>query len=661
MGRKTKLFIGFCIFAVALVLVPASGFAASVVMPQTGQTTCWDELGISRACAGTGEDAEFTKGAAMPSPRYTDNSDGTVTDNYTGLMWLKDANCADTIGWDPDSTGDGSTTWQQGLDFVNGINAGTHDISTCESYSGSYTDWRTPSILELLSQTNVSEAQPALTSGHPFSNVQWSSGYQYWSSTTEVDEGYQDYAYRLNFNSGGYWSDEKSTQDYFNWPVRAGQVDGQPDSSYPANVWATGQTTCYDESGLARTCMDVETQVGVSLPSPRFTDNGDGTIRDNLTDLLWLKDANCANTISWDPEITGDGTMTWQQGLDFVNGVNDGTHDISTCASYTASYTNWRMPNLLEIRSFVDFSAFKNTGDAINSNNFPLTPGHPFVNLPDDDYWTSTTHGIKRDYARTFDTNTGPEGYPKDGSYGSLFIMLVSGPRVLVSAISGNTTEAGSTATFTVRLSSEPLEDVTIPVSSSDETEGTVGPASLVFTSADWADPQTVTVTGVDDQVNDGDQTYTIILSSVSSLDLNYDGIDPADVSVTNIDNDEPSGGGGGGGGGGGDDDGGGDGGCFIATAAYGSYMDSNVKVLREFRDNYLLTNTLGRALVDVYYSYSPPVADYIAAHPSLKVATRIAFAPVVATVRNPALMLAGVFTFVGLIAIRPIWRRRRG
>jgi hypothetical protein len=100
----------------------------------------------------------------------------------------------------------------------------------------------------------------------------------------------------------------------------------------------------------------------------------------------------------------------------------------------------------------------------------------------------------------------------------------------------------------------------------------------------------------------------------------------------------------------------GGGGGCFIATAAYGSYMDADVMVLREFRDDVLFKSKAGTVLVEAYYTYSPPVADFIASHPALRVATRIALEPVVASVKNPGLFIAGIFAFTGLIAIR---RRR--
>jgi len=109
---------------------------------------------------------------------------------------------------------------------------------------------------------------------------------------------------------------------------------------------------------------------------------------------------------------------------------------------------------------------------------------------------------------------------------------------ITVSAISGNTTEAGGTATFTVVLDSEPTADVSITVSSSDASEGSVSPANLTFGAGNWNTPQTVTAAGVNDDVDDDDQAYTAILSAATSTDPKYNGLDPGDVSVTNTDDD---------------------------------------------------------------------------------------------------------------------------
>src|SRR5204862_3141116 len=100
------------------------------------------------------------------------------------------------------------------------------------------------------------------------------------------------------------------------------------------------------------------------------------------------------------------------------------------------------------------------------------------------------------------------------------------------------TTEAGRTATSTVLLNSQPTANVTIALSSSNPAEGTVLPASLLFTSANWNVAQTVTVTGADDTVVDGPITYTIVTAPAVSTDANYNTRDAADVLVTNSDND---------------------------------------------------------------------------------------------------------------------------
>jgi len=112
-------------------------------------------------------------------------------------------------------------------------------------------------------------------------------------------------------------------------------------------------------------------------------------------------------------------------------------------------------------------------------------------------------------------------------------------PGIAVNPTSGlTTTEAGGTATFTVALTSQPTANVTIGLSSSDPSEGTVAPASLTFTTGNWNTAQTVTVTGVDDFGVDGNVPYTIVTAAAASADGAYNGTNGPDVSVTNLDDD---------------------------------------------------------------------------------------------------------------------------
>jgi len=101
------------------------------------------------------------------------------------------------------------------------------------------------------------------------------------------------------------------------------------------------------------------------------------------------------------------------------------------------------------------------------------------------------------------------------------------------------TTEAGGTALFTIALASQPSADVVIGLSSSDETEGTVSPASLTFTHDNWDEPQLATITGVDDSEDDGTKNYAINLD-VASTDLGYDGMAITPLTVSNVDDEGP-------------------------------------------------------------------------------------------------------------------------
>jgi hypothetical protein len=106
--------------------------------------------------------------------------------------------------------------------------------------------------------------------------------------------------------------------------------------------------------------------------------------------------------------------------------------------------------------------------------------------------------------------------------------------------------------------------------------------------------------------------------------------------------------------------------GCFIATAAYGTPMADEVQVLRDFRDEYLLTNPLGQALVSIYYQVSPSVADFIAGHPELKPMVRTGLMPAVAVsnlvVSTTLTEKTAILSLLVLISVATgIWAMRRG
>ncbi len=186
----------------------AGGGCTEALTPKTGQTKCYHASGAEIACAGTGQDGELQEGLAWPNPRFTDNEDGTVTDNLTGLVWLKNANCA------------GLKNWTDALAFANSLYDGWTGASggDCDLSDGSVAGaWRLPNIRELHGLVDFGRYGPALPLGHPFTGVV-SSGY--WSSTSDAyDTGHAWNVYLTNGNAHG----GGRTSTNYVWPVRAGQ------------------------------------------------------------------------------------------------------------------------------------------------------------------------------------------------------------------------------------------------------------------------------------------------------------------------------------------------------------------------------------------------------------------------------------------------------
>ena len=186
-------------------------------VPMTGQTGCWNSDWSSIDCAGTGQDGEYQLGnlpAVGPGQlrRFTDNGDGTVTDNLTRLVWLKNANCAP----EPE-------VWDTALSYANALHDGcTNCFGTsgdCGLSDGSSAgDWRLPNVNELHSLVvDSGQTDPALPPGHPFTAVE--SG-EYWSSTSAHDRGK---AWLVNLGEGYVFICDKDGCGLWVWPVRGGQ------------------------------------------------------------------------------------------------------------------------------------------------------------------------------------------------------------------------------------------------------------------------------------------------------------------------------------------------------------------------------------------------------------------------------------------------------
>ena len=190
------------------------------------------------------------------------------------------------------------------------------------------------------------------------------------------------------------------------------------------------------------------------------------------------------------------------------------------------------------------------TGTATPTTDYTALTGSAIILAGDSDVLVDVTGIIDDDFFEGNETviitldNTVPI-VPINPVANSISLTIVDNDAVgvNVTAISGNTTEAGGTATFSVSLNSEPTAPVTIALSSNDPTEGTV-PVNVVVPVASWDTGVTVTVTGQDDDVVDGNVAYSIATGNVTSTDLNYNALDGTtigDVAVTNTDNDVAS------------------------------------------------------------------------------------------------------------------------
>ncbi|MBF0108779.1 MAG: DUF1566 domain-containing protein [Magnetococcales bacterium] len=161
------------------------------IVAKTGQTTSY----------AAGDDGALQKGVAWPNPRFTDNSNGTVTDNLTGLIWLKSANC-----FNPQD-------WTSALATAKGLANGQCDLAD-GSVAG---DWRLPNINELESLVDYSHHWLYQEAGYPFSGVRLS---HYWSGSTHAH--YTSGAWYVHLGYGIVYHNDKANSNLV-WPVRGGE------------------------------------------------------------------------------------------------------------------------------------------------------------------------------------------------------------------------------------------------------------------------------------------------------------------------------------------------------------------------------------------------------------------------------------------------------
>jgi hypothetical protein len=347
--------------------------ATAAGFPASGQTTAYtaDKNDRITGAVAVADDGSVQAGATLS---YTDNGDGTVTDNDTGLMWEKKSDDGGLHDKDNGYPWSGSGSQQTIWDWLDAVNAegGT-------GFAG-HRDWRIPNIKEMQSLANYQSAAP-MTSAAFNSGCVAGVGVlagsctltsPYWSSTTWPTN--HAMAAGVSFFDGSVGAFDKSTSPHVR-AVRGGLTS-------PV-LPATGQLTAYTvdkNDGIAGAVAvpdDGAVRAGAAMS---FTDNGDGTVTDNVTGLVWEKKSDDGGLHDKDTFLQWTGNGAQDTIWDWLDKVN---------AAAFAGNTDWRIPNLREQLSITDFegtvpAAFNNGCVA----GVSVLTGSCTKNQP---YWTSTS------------------------------------------------------------------------------------------------------------------------------------------------------------------------------------------------------------------------------------------------------------------------------
>ncbi len=310
--------------------------ATTYAIVDTGQSRCYDNAReIAAPEEGQpfyGQDAQHTGHA----PRYQNNGDGTVTDLNTGLMWQQDPGAK--VAWE----------------------AAVAGAATC-SLAG-YMDWRLPTIKELYSLIN-------------FSGV---TGRSAAASVPYIDTGhftfrYGDASVGERFIDAQYCSSTEYVSTTMNGNATVFGVN-----------FADGRIKGYPKhrpgprGGTPKLFFCIYVRGNPSYGKNQFVDNGDGTIADEATGLMWMQE-DSGHVGAGDG---GDGRLNWQQALEWAERLT------------YAGYNDWRLPDAKELQSIVDYTRSPDT-----TNSAAIDPVFDCTPITAEDgetdygfYWSSTTH-----------------------------------------------------------------------------------------------------------------------------------------------------------------------------------------------------------------------------------------------------------------------------
>jgi hypothetical protein len=329
--------------------LPTYAIAASVALaeapfpiPDTMQSSCYDTT-QAIDCPAAGE-AFFGQDAQLDGIQqsYTDNGDGTVTDNITGLMWVKS----------PDMNGDGEILAEDKMSYEDAL-------ASAESFDlGGYGDWRVPTIKEMYSLMNFDGVDP--------------SGYE--SEDTSglipfIDREYFDFAYGET-DAGERIIDSQMVST----TLYVSGTNATNDATLFGVNFADGRIKGYGLTlhGQPKPFFVMYVRGDTGYGVNDYTDNGDGTVTDASSSLMWAQADN------------GE-AISWEAALAFAQTAN---------AESYLGHDDWRLPNIKELQVIVDYTRSPDTTDSPAID--PVFESTQITNeAGQDDFgwvWSSTTH-----------------------------------------------------------------------------------------------------------------------------------------------------------------------------------------------------------------------------------------------------------------------------
>ncbi|MEI8202305.1 MAG: DUF1566 domain-containing protein [Bacteroidota bacterium] len=330
-------FLAFCL------IVSISNYKAisqTYKIVGTGQTNSYNNSAIITTPA-VGQ-AFYGQNTNHPgnTPTYTDNGNGTITDNVTGLMWQKTT----------DRTGDGVINYYDKLTYAAALAA----ASSCNT--GGYTDWRLPTIKEQYSLIMYygAEANPTATTqgtAVPFINQNY------------FDFGYGDIA---SSTHGGTSDERLIDAQYATSTIYVSTTMGGNSTMFGVN-FADGRIKGYP-SGNQKKYYVLYCRGNAAYGINNFSDNGNGTITDNATGLMWMQNDNGS-------------AILWEDALAYAENFS------------FAGYSDWRLPDAKELQSLIDYTRSPSTTSSAAINPlFNCTQITNEAGVADYGfYWSSTT------------------------------------------------------------------------------------------------------------------------------------------------------------------------------------------------------------------------------------------------------------------------------